>query len=43
MISYKDIQSRYPWCTLIAYHMDGDYHYAVWLCVNKPVCALPMD
>ena len=35
MIGYKDIQSRYPWCTLIAYHMDGDYHYAVWLCVSS--------
>ena len=33
MIGYKDIQSRYPWCTLIAYHMDGDY--AVWLCVSS--------
>lgn len=31
MIGYNDIKSRYPWCTLIAYHTDGDYHYAVWL------------
>ena len=49
MIGYNNIKSRYPWCTLIAYHTDGDYHYAVWLSVsyimflNMPCSALSIQ
>lgn len=30
MIRYRDILSKYPWATIIAYHKDNEYHYAVW-------------
>ena len=29
MIRYRDILSKYPWATIIAYHKDNEYHYAV--------------